>query len=200
MNKIEFLDGLRVAMKGISQSEIEDRILFYGEMIDDRVEEGVSEEEAVRGIGSVEEVAAQIISEVPLGKLVKERVRPRRKLQTWEIVLIAVGSPVWCPLLIAALAVVFTLVVSVYAVVVSLWAVAVALVAAGVGCVAATVLFMAQGNILTGIYELGTGLFLLGFSVFFFFGCKALTRWLVVLTKKSLRAIKICLVGRRESK
>ena len=47
MNKEEFLNSLRKRLKGLPNNEIEERISFYSEMIDDRVEEGMSEEEAI---------------------------------------------------------------------------------------------------------------------------------------------------------
>ena len=74
MNKQEFLRGLRTALSGLPQDDIEERVTFYGEMIDDRIEEGMSEDEAVAGIGTVDEVRAQTIAEIPLQKLVKEKV------------------------------------------------------------------------------------------------------------------------------
>ena len=45
MRKQEFLAQLRKALSGLPQDEIEERLTFYGEMIDDRMEEGLSEEE-----------------------------------------------------------------------------------------------------------------------------------------------------------
>ena len=67
-------------------------------MIDDRMEDGISEEEAVEGIGTVDQIYEQIMSDMPLVKLVKEKVKPKRKLKAWEIVLLTLGSPVWIPL------------------------------------------------------------------------------------------------------
>ena len=60
-------------------------------------------------------------------------MRPKRQLQAWEIVLLALGSPVWLSLGLAALAVVLSLYVVVWSLDVSLWAVFAAL-GAGAGC------------------------------------------------------------------
>ncbi len=67
-------------------------------MIEDRIEEGFTEEEAVSEIGTVNEVVSQIVSETPLSKLVKERSRPKRTLRVWEIILLLLGSPIWISL------------------------------------------------------------------------------------------------------
>ena len=60
MNKSEFLSELRTRLKGLPQNEIEERLSFYGEAIDDRIEEGVPEEDAVLEIGSIDDIVAQI--------------------------------------------------------------------------------------------------------------------------------------------
>ena len=73
MNKQEFLTRLRKGLSGLPQEDIEERLTFYSEMIDDRIEEGLSEEEAVAAIGSPDEIAEQIIGEIPIKKIVKEK-------------------------------------------------------------------------------------------------------------------------------
>ena len=93
MTKQEFLDSLRARLSGLPRQELEERLAFYGEMIDDRIEEGRTEEEAVLDIGSADEISAQIIKDIPLTKIAKERLKPKRSIKTWEIVLLAVGSP-----------------------------------------------------------------------------------------------------------
>ena len=47
MTKKEFLSSLRSKLQGLPPSDIDERISFYSEMIDDRMDEGKSEEEAV---------------------------------------------------------------------------------------------------------------------------------------------------------
>lgn len=56
MNKQEFLMRLREGLSGLPENDIEERLIFYSEMIDDRKEEGLSEEEAVREIGNIDEI------------------------------------------------------------------------------------------------------------------------------------------------
>ena len=59
MNKTEFLAALERALSGLPEQDVQERLAFYGELIDDRVEEGLSEEEAVKERGSVDEIAKQ---------------------------------------------------------------------------------------------------------------------------------------------
>ena len=86
MNKQEFLTDLRNALSGLPRREIEERVTFYSEMIDDRMEEGMSEEEAVAGTGTVEEVRTQIVADIPLQKLVMERIHAeQQRRHLWPV-------------------------------------------------------------------------------------------------------------------
>ena len=190
MRKNEFLASLCKHLQGLPQEEIEECLTFYGEMIDDRIEEGISEEDAVRQMGSVDEIVRQTLAEIPLVKLVGTRVKPKRALKTWEIVLIAVGAPVWFPLMIAAFAVMLSLYAVLWSVIVSLWSVFASLVGCIVGGVASGVLFTCLGNTAAGLAMLSAGLVCAGLSVFGFFGCKAATKSGVWLTKRIALGIK----------
>ena len=118
MSKQAFLAKLRKGLSGLPQDDIEERLTFYSEMIDDRMEEGLSEEDAVSEIGSVDTIISQIVADTPLSKLIKEKT-PKRRLGVWEIVLLVLGSPIWISLLIAAFAVILSLYISLWALIIS---------------------------------------------------------------------------------
>lgn len=117
---------------------MEERLMFYSELLDDQMEEGLSEEEAVAAAGPVEEIVRQTISDTPLTKIVKERIRPKRRLHAGELVLLVLGAPIWLPLGFAAVAVFFALYVVLWSALVSLWAGFVSLGAGAVGGVLGT--------------------------------------------------------------
>ena len=198
MNKQDFIASLRTSLSGLPKQDVEDRLNFYSEMIDDRIEEGLTEQEAVLAIGSVTTVSSQIIADIPLSKIAKEKIKPKRGLRAWEILLLALGSPIWLSLLIAAFAVVFSLYVSVWSVIISLWAVFASLVAFVAGGIIAGIIFIVVGNVLTGVCMIGTALVCAGLSIFSFFGCKAATKGLLWLTKKLALGIKKCFVKKEE--
>ena len=200
MNKQEFLAQLREGLNGLPQEDIDERIAFYGEMIDDRLEDGLTEEEAVEAIGTTDEVVAQIIADTPLTKLVKERVKPKRKLKVWEIVLIAAGSPVWVPLLIGTAAVAFALYVILWAIVVLLWAVDLALAVCLPGCAFSAALFFGQGYGASGFATLGAGVLCGGLAVFLFFGCLAAVKGTALLAKKAVLGIKSLFIRKEAAK
>ena len=190
MNKQEFLARLRNGLCGLPQEDIEERVTFYSEMIDDCMEEGFLEAEAVEQIGPVDAIISQIVAEVPLAKLVKEKITPKKKLGVWEIILLVLGSPIWLSLLIAVFAVVLAIYVSLWSVIVSLWAVFASLIGCALGGIAAGMGFAFGGNGLTGIAMMGAGMVCAGLSVFTFFGCKAATKGILLTTKKFALWIK----------
>lgn len=198
MNKQEFLARLRQGLAGLPQDEIEERLAFYSEMIDDRMEEGLSEEQAVEEIGDVEEIISQIIRDVPLTQLVKERIKPKRTLKAWEIVLLALGFPIWFSLLIAAVAVVFSFYVALWSVIVSLWSIFASMVACAFGIIVLGIGYVLVSKMLIGLGLLGAGIACVGLSIFLFFGCKASTKGLLILTGKIALSIKKCFVRKGE--
>ena len=190
MTKHEFITQLRVKLSGLPEREVEERLDFYAEMIDDCIEDGRTEEEAVAQIGSVDEVASQIVADIPLLAIAKKKIKPARRLKTWEIVLLAVGSPVWVPLLLAAPAVAFALYVSLWAVIVSLWAAFGSLVGGAFAGIAGGLALSMGANVPAGLALIGAGVVCAGLSIFVFFGCKAATRGVVVLAGKTVLTIK----------
>ena len=109
MLKQEFFDKLRARLSGLPQKELEERLSFYGEMIDDRMEEGLSEAEAVDGIGSVDSIAEQIIDETPMLEIAKEKMRSKRRLKGWEIAMLIIGAPLWISLVLCLFCCLFSL-------------------------------------------------------------------------------------------
>lgn len=183
MNKQEFLAQLREGLSGLLQEDMEERLMFYSGLLDDQMEEGLSEEEAVAAAGPVEEIVRQTISDTPLTKIVKERIRPKRRLHAGELVLLVLGAPIWLPLGFAAIAVFFALYVVLWSALVSLWAGFVSLGAGAVGGVLAGIGLIA-GRGAARLTLLAAGLVCTGLAIFLFFGCKAATTGIVALTRR----------------
>ena len=200
MSKQEFLEYLRKGLSGLPQEDIEERLTFYGEMIDDRIEEGLTEEDAVSRIGTVDTIIPQIKADIPITKLVREKITPKKNLRIWEIVLLILGSPIWLSLLITAFAVILSLYASLWSVVISLWAVFGLVIGCAFGSVVAGIVFACSGNVLSGIAMLAAGIICAGLSIFMFYGCKAATNGVLMLTKKMALGIKSLFVVKEAAK
>lgn len=63
MNKNDYLNKLKRALSNVSASERERTLLYYGELIDDRIEEGVPEEQVISELEQPQEVVSRLMSE-----------------------------------------------------------------------------------------------------------------------------------------
>ena len=200
MTKQEFLSQLSARLAGLPAHELAERLDFYAEMIDDRIEEGFDEAEATAAVGDIDEIVSQILSETPLMTLAREKIKPRRRFATWEVVLLCVGSPVWAALLIAAVAVLFSLAVTAVAVIASLyitvWACAVACAGGALGGLASGIAFLVRGQGAVGFAMVGASLVSAGAAILLFLGALALTKSGVRGSKRFCLWLKSRFIGK----
>lgn len=191
MTKAEFLAELRAAISGLPEADIEKSLDFYSEMIDDRVEDGLPEEEAVVALGSIEEIKTQILKDIPITKIIKEKVKPKRSLSGLEITLLIVGFPIWLPLLISVAAVIFSVYVTLWSVIVVLYSVDLVFFAGAIAGVLGSIPILLMGNISAMLLALGSGLVCAGLGILWIFVCVGATKAIVWLTKVFFKSIFI---------
>ena len=192
MNKQEFLNKLKSKLSSLPKKEINEQIGFYSEMIDDRVEEGLSEENAISQIGSANDIAKQIIEET---EKTSKNPKKKGKLTWWEITLLALGSPVLISLIASAFAVAIALYTVLWSVVISLWAVELSFcVSVAAGILGGTM--YAFSNVSLGFILISSGILLGGLSIFTFYGCKYVTKFSSYLTIKMTKFIKNSFIRR----
>jgi len=192
MNKQQFLDELRSKLVGLPDEEIESRISFYEEMIDDRIDEGKSEEEAINEIGTVDEVVREIAKDTPLVSLVKHKMKPKRKLRGWEVLIVIFSFPFWLPLVIVTIALTF-------AAIVVMWSGAIAVYSIEASMIATTIWgiggYVASGFMDT--YYLGAILLGFGGSILMAFACYWVTRGMFRLTRFMITGIKSAFIRKK---
>lgn len=198
MKKIEFLQELRKGLNGLPEADINERVSFYSDMIDDRIEEGIPEEEAVAQVGTPEEVLKEILSDVSLVKIIKQKVKPKRTLRGWEIALIIIGSPLWLALIIAAFAVTIALFAALWGVIIGLFGGDLAIGVGGLASFGAAIIQFVNGQAPSGIATIGAGLLLIGLSLFMLLACIGLAKLTVKLIKAIVLGIKRSLVGKEK--
>ena len=196
LSREEFLAELKKGLAGLPPEDAENCLEFYSEMIDDRMEEGLTEEEALLEMDPIDDIVSQTLADIPLKKLVRQRVRPKRELRAREIVLLVLGFPLWFPLLLAGFAVLLSLYIVIWALLISLWAVEIALWAAAAGAIIVGVYLIIRAQPLPGAAMMGAGLLCAGLSVFMFAACKEATKGLVRLTKRLTLGIKTLFISK----
>lgn len=190
MNKEKFLIELASALAGLPEEDIEKSLEYYSEMIDDRIEDGLPEEEAVADLGSIEDIRKQILKDTPITKIIKEKVKPKRSFGGWEIAAIIIGFPLWFPLLIAA-AVIFAIYVTLWSVIISLFAVEISLGACALAGIVASIPIFILGNGAGALFHLGCGVFCAGLAVLWVFVCKFCVKGILWLTRVFFKSLFI---------
>ena len=117
MRKDEFLSSLERLLRSLKREERNKFLSYYSEMIDDYMEDGCGEEEAVERIGSPGEIAQEILTD--------REERPAKPTPAWlrvgVIVLLILGSPLWGSLVLAALCCALAAVILVLSAYVVIW-------------------------------------------------------------------------------
>lgn len=198
MNREQFLKEVGARLKGLPREDAARSLEYYNEMIADHIENGLSEEEAVAAMGSIDDAVSQILSEIPLKKIVREKTRPKKARRAWETVLLILGFPVWGSILIAICAVLFAVYAALWAMVVVLYAVDFALAASGVGCIAGGIIFLIAGGGPRSIVLFGAGFVLSGIAILFWFVSKYAAIGVIKLGKVFVLGIKRMFIGKGE--
>ena len=163
MTKQEFLSKLERALGKLPHAEVEQALAFYDEAISDRMEDGLSEAEALAGLGPVDEIAAQIAAETP--PIPRAIARANTGSRTLNIVLLAVFSPIWIPIVLALAAAALAVYVAIWAVIAALWAVDAVLVLMPFAGLAALASTLGGGMPLPGVFVFGLSLVSSGFGL-----------------------------------
>lgn len=198
MTKAEFLLQLENCLKGLPQKDIDERLSFYSEMIDDKIEDGLSEEAAVKEMGKVESITEQSIVNTHFKKIIKESFSPKAKLKVWEIVLLIVGSPLWVSLLLTIIALIFAIYVVLWVAIALIWVIFATFVGCGVAGIIASVIFVLKVNPLIAAATFNVSLVCIGISIILLlFGTDACKR-ILQLTKKINVFIKNIFIKKEE--
>lgn len=200
MNKKEFLDTLREKLQGFPEEYIKKSLEYYGEMIDDRIENGESEDEAVAGLGDIDSIISQILSETPLPRLVKERVKSKSSLTGWGIALIIIGAPLWLPIILSVVAIILSVYMALWAIVLSVFAVGFALVASAVALTFAGIVFLTTGHPLQGLLILGVVSICTGVGILTFIVLRYMTKGIIAICRAIISVIKKAFISKEAEK
>lgn len=199
MTKTEFMSSLREKLSGLGEEDIKKSLDYYSEMIDDRIEDGMTEEEAVADVGTPDECANAILMDMPLSKVVKAKINKEHSIKWWEILLIILGAPLWVPILLTVLAVAFVAAVILFAVVITFAACVIALVFGGLFFFAVGIWEFFNAMFGSGLFGLGTGIAAIGCGILAVILVVLSFKFTVWLLKTIGRLIKSIFVGKEKA-
>lgn len=200
MTKNNFLYILEEKLSGLPEAERKKSIEYYAEIIADRVEDGTPEAVVIAELGSIDAIVNDIISEVPLSRLIKAKMKIKKSFEAWEILLIVLGALIVVPIAISLVAAALSLYASLWAVVVSFFAADLSLLVGGVGGVVSFFPLLFMGETATAFILLGCALVALGLTLPFFYISKGLVKLGVLSTKALIFLIKKSIVKKETKK
>ena len=194
MNKEKFLKELRERLKQLPEEEIYKSVSYYSELISDMVEDGMTEEEAVKSFGDINDIAEKILQDAPIGTLVKTRIKPKSGWSVAAIILIALGAPLWLSLIIAALGLIVGVIAGIAGLALGFIALVAALGFAGIAMILKAFTF--GGAYI--LFSLGAGILLIGLFLLGVLLTKYIVKFAVKAIKWVYRKVKACFIKKGE--
>lgn len=201
MTRIEFFDRLKNLISEYPAEETQKSVEYYEEMIADRMEDGMTEDEAIASLGKVEDIAQQIKCELPLTTLVKQKAKEKtdgKKIPVWVIVLLILGAPLWLSVGLSIAATVVSIYASIWSVIISLWAFDLSLAISAVACIPALIVMAISGAYGSALIYTGLGLTSAALAIFLYLACFYISKGVVVGTGWIFKQIKKSIVGNKE--
>ena len=194
MNKQMFLDGLRVALAELPIAEREKTLAYYEEMINDRIEDGMSEADAVASLEPVEVLAARILHEMPVMQKAMRKAKNSGISTALLVVLLIIFFPVWLPLVAAAFGIIVAVLAVMFALIVALIALVLGL---GIGGLVMLISALFSGGLFSGglfggsvLLAVGAGLVGTGIAVLLIYPVWYLIKLIWSGLKKLCRKIR----------
>ena len=163
MSKNEFLQILTQGLRDMPAPQRQAVLAHYTEAIDDRVEEGLSEEQAVADLGPMSQILATLLAETPP---TPQRSKEDRVVRQVLTILLAVV--VWSNL-------------------VGLWIAAVSTAIGGVAALVRGIFTWVHYGNGGGMMVTGAGLFVLGLGIAMIVGCTVLDKLWIKAQRKLWR-------------
>lgn len=165
MNKKEFNLDLKEKLNiYLPSHDIEKTLSFFNEIIDDKIEEGISEEIAVSQLGNIENIIDQILED--------HNIQKRKTKMVWRfwpynlptaplIALLILASP----LLLSVVAIIFSLIVSILAIVGAVVVSIFSFFMWGIYLIFRTPFLLYKTSLATSLAYLGGGMVITGIGV-----------------------------------
>lgn len=171
MNRVSFIKDLAAELSYKTKpSEIHQLISYYDEMIEDLIEEGFTEEEAVARLGKPKDLVKALHAEEEIVVEIPRRFHP------FLYVILILGFPLWGSLLLAGILLMLSVLMVLWCAPFTTGLLGITGVLGGIASVVLSPLLTADGLFLL-FTQLGTGLFLFGFGLLCLLATYYMTRF-----------------------
>ena len=182
MTKNEFTRELKGRINHLPKAERKKILQYYYEMISERMEDGMTEAEAIDALGNLDELLSEYTP-------VSGEPRRTSKLRAWHIIMLIIGAPLWIPLVAVMLCLILVFYIIIWAFVIIFYAIFVALAACGFALSFAGFAGLFTGGVPYFLALMGAGLFVSGVAIFWLLACNAFAKAMAKLTGKTSKGI-----------
>lgn len=182
MTKSEFTRELKSRISHLPKAERRKILQYYYEMISERMEDGMTEAQAIDALGNLDELFSEY---APAKKEPKKGVR----LRGWHIVMLIIGSPLWISLVAAMLCIMLAFYIIIWALVICFYVVFAALAACGFAFTMASFFALFAGGAPYFFALFGAGAFLSGLAILWLLVCNLFAKAMAKVTGKSAKGI-----------
>ncbi len=182
MTKNEFTEELKSRINHLPKSERKKLLQYYYEMISERMEEGMTEAQAIDALGNLDELFAEF---PPAKKEPKKGI----KLRAWHIIMLIIGAPLWIPLIAVMLCLVLAFYIVIWALVICFYVVFVALAASGFAITMASFISIFYGGAPYFFLLFGAGAVVSGFAILWLLVCNLFAKAMAKVTAKTAKGL-----------
>lgn len=183
MTRTEFLNELEQRLSVLSECDRKRSLGYFEEMIADRMEEGMTEEEAVDSLESIDEIANRILNE-SAEPAAEPKAKDFHGCPMWlAIVLAVLAAPIWLPVAVSIVVGLFCLYLVPWSLILGLFSAALGCFFGGLFGAVVSFFVIPTAGIYASMLMLGLSLCCIGVGILLVFPSVIFTRWLILGTK-----------------
>ncbi|KOP80618.1 hypothetical protein AMS59_04385 [Lysinibacillus sp. FJAT-14745] len=188
MNRASFLKKLRGKLQRLSAHEIDAALAYYEEYFDEAGEE--NEQRVIQQLGSPSHVASQIMADYALKDLEatsnSNSTSTKKNMSAiWLIILAIISAPLSLPLLVVAIALIFSFGAVIFSVIIAIIATILGILFGGIAALISGFFILTQ-DWQTALLFMGVGFIVTGLGILLFPIVTRLIKTIVVVCVKAL--------------
>lgn len=158
MKKRQFLDRLSAALSALPEEERNRTIRYYNELLEDAMEDGLSEEEAVAQLEAPEVIAQQVLQDSGIDPMEYTPNYEKKRHKWWILLLAVLTFPIWGGIAVGILGGLVGILCGLFSGIIGLLAIPIGVAGGAVGGIGMSIILFCTGNAAKGLLLLGGGL------------------------------------------
>lgn len=184
MNRASFLKKLRGKLQRLPAHEIDAALAYYEEYFDEAGEE--NEQRVIQQLGSPSHVASQIMADYALKDLEASSTSTKKNMSAiWLIILAIISAPLSLPLLVVAIALIFSFGAVIFSFIIAIIATILGIFFGGIVALISGFFILAQ-DWATALLFMGVGFIVTGLGILLFPIVARLIKTIVVVCVEAL--------------